>query len=64
MVPLNLPFADDTLGYEQFREPQVTLWPNRVLGRYVDVALAWGVISRSNGIPYPDAIKHLFTVPL
>lgn len=43
---------------------RITLGPNRVLGRYVDVALAWGVIGRSNGIPYPDAIKHLFTVPL
>ena len=43
---------------------RITLGPNRVFGRYVDVALAWGVIGRSNGIPYPDAIKHLFTVPL
>ena len=43
---------------------RIALEPNRVFGRYVDVALAWGVISRSNGIPYPDAIKHLFTVPL
>lgn len=54
-------------GCAQGRAVQATrmaLGPNRVFGRYVDVALAWGVIGRSNGIPYPDAIKHLFTVPL
>lgn len=43
---------------------RIALGPNRVFGRYVDVALAWGVIGRSNGIAYPDAIKHLFAVPL
>lgn len=43
---------------------RMALGPNRVFGRYVDVALAWGVIGRSNGIAHPDTIKHLFTVPL
>ena len=43
---------------------RIALGPNRVLGCYVDIALAWGVVRRSNGISYPDAIDHLFTVPL
>lgn len=43
---------------------RITLRPNRVLGRYVDIALAWGVIGRSNGIAHPDTIEHFFAVPL
>lgn len=42
---------------------RITLGPNRVFGRYIDVALAWGVICRSNSIAHPDTIEHLFTVP-
>lgn len=32
---------------------RIALGPNRVFGRYVDVALAWSVIGRSNGIAHP-----------
>lgn len=43
---------------------RIALGPNRVLGRYVDTALAWGVIGRSNDIAHPDVIEHLFAFPL
>lgn len=43
---------------------RIALGPNRVLGRYVDTALAWGVVCRSNDIARPDVIEHLFAFPL
>lgn len=43
---------------------RIALGPNRVLGCYVNIALAWGVVCRSNGITHPDAIEHFFAVLL
>lgn len=43
---------------------RIALGPNRVFGRYVNVALAWGNVGRSNNVAHPDAARHLFAFPL
>lgn len=43
---------------------RITLRPNRVLGRYVDIAFAWGNVSRSNDVAHPYTVRRFFAVPL